>query len=88
MPIILKRTEASKIYNISIAAWPLVFATLPILNVIARSGLVHKPGNLGFASTSDIMLWAVLIFVIAMSKIGGTAYRFAPLSSIVFPVKT
>ncbi|KAF9061694.1 MFS general substrate transporter [Rhodocollybia butyracea] len=74
MPIILKRTEASKIYNICIAAWPIVFVTLPTLNVIARSGIVNKPGNLGFASTSDIPLWVALIFVIAMSKIGGTAY--------------
>jgi len=71
MPVILKRTEASKVYNIAIAAWPIVFATLPILNIIARSELVHEPG---IASTSNIMFWAVLMFVVAVSRIGGTAY--------------
>ncbi|KAF9061696.1 major facilitator superfamily domain-containing protein [Rhodocollybia butyracea] len=72
MPILLKRVEASKLYNIAISAWPISFATLPILNIIARRGLVQATGNLDLIS--DIMLWATLVFVVAMSRIGGMAY--------------
>ncbi|KAF9061693.1 hypothetical protein BDP27DRAFT_1337714 [Rhodocollybia butyracea] len=72
MPIILKRVEASKLYNISISAYPIVFATLPVLNVIARGGAEQEIGNLGLVS--NIMLWGTLTFIIAASKVGGMAY--------------
>ncbi|KAF9058552.1 major facilitator superfamily domain-containing protein [Rhodocollybia butyracea] len=72
MPILLKRVEASKLYNIAISAWPISFAALPILNIIARRGLVQATGNLDLVS--NIMLWATLVFIVAMSRIGGMAY--------------
>ncbi|KAF9058548.1 major facilitator superfamily domain-containing protein [Rhodocollybia butyracea] len=75
MPVLLKRVEASKLYNIALSGWPISFATLPILNFIARRGLVQATGNLHLVS--DIMLWATLVFIIAMSKIGGMAYSIS-----------
>ncbi|KAF9061697.1 major facilitator superfamily domain-containing protein [Rhodocollybia butyracea] len=78
MPVLLKRVEASKLYNIAISAWPISFAFLPILNFIARRGLGQATGNLDLVS--GIMLWAILVFVIAMSGIGGMAYSPAALA--------
>ncbi|KAJ3731622.1 major facilitator superfamily domain-containing protein [Lentinula guzmanii] len=72
MPVILKRIEASKIYNMSIAAWPVVFATIPILNIIARRGLLEETGCLDI--WSNVMLWTGILFVLAASKVGGMAY--------------
>ncbi|KAJ3902649.1 major facilitator superfamily domain-containing protein [Lentinula edodes] len=72
MPVILKRIEASRIYNISIAAWPIVFAIIPILNVIARHGLVEGTGNLDV--WSNVKLWTGILLVLAISKVGGMAY--------------
>lgn len=74
MPVILKRIEASRIYNISIAAWPIVFAIIPILNVIARHGLVEGTGNLDV--WSNVKLWTGILLVLAISKVGGMAYRY------------
>ncbi|KAF9061692.1 MFS general substrate transporter [Rhodocollybia butyracea] len=74
MPIILKRMEASKLYNLSISAWPVVYTALPILNVISR-GDQQETGNLSLVS--NIMLWTMLVFVIAIAKVGGVAYSLS-----------
>ncbi|KAE9405880.1 MFS general substrate transporter [Gymnopus androsaceus JB14] len=62
MPVILKRIEAAKVYNMSIAAWPIVFAALPD----------EKTGDLDIYS--KVMLWAGIVLVLAISKVGGLAY--------------
>jgi hypothetical protein len=72
MPVILKRIEAAKVYNVSIAAWPVVFAALPILNIIARSGLDDETGKLSF--WSKVMLWTGLVLILAISKVGYMGY--------------
>ncbi|KAJ4471534.1 hypothetical protein J3R30DRAFT_3299419, partial [Lentinula aciculospora] len=72
VPIILNRIEASKAYNMCMATWPIVFATMPALNVIARHGLVEETGKLDL--WSNAMLWTGILFVLAVSKIGFMAY--------------
>ncbi|KAJ3777309.1 major facilitator superfamily domain-containing protein [Lentinula raphanica] len=72
MPVILKRIEASKVYNMSIAAWPVVFAIIPVLNIISRRGLVEETDSLDV--WSKVMLWTGILLVLAVSKIGGMAY--------------
>ncbi|KAJ3832468.1 major facilitator superfamily domain-containing protein [Lentinula raphanica] len=72
MPVLLRRFEAAKIYNVSIAAWPVTFLVLPTLNIIARSGLDETTGQLD--SRSHSALWVGIVIVLALSRIGGIAY--------------
>lgn len=74
MPFILKRIEAAKAYNIFVSVWPLVFASLPVLNIIARYGLDEETGNSSLYS--KVILWTGLLFVLALSKVGYLAYGF------------
>lgn len=81
MPIILKRIEAAKVYNIFVSVWPIVFASLPVLNIIARYGLDEETGD--SSPYSKIILWIGLLFVLALSKIGYLAYGFVRFTFFV-----
>ncbi|KAJ4488465.1 major facilitator superfamily domain-containing protein [Lentinula aciculospora] len=72
MPFLLRRVEAAKIYNLSIAAWPITFLILPTLNMIARYGLDESTGQLD--SRSHSALWVGIVVVLALSRVGGIAY--------------
>ncbi|KAJ3807639.1 major facilitator superfamily domain-containing protein [Lentinula aff. lateritia] len=72
MPFLLRRIEAAKIYNLSIAAWPVTFLFLPTLNMIARYGLDESTGQLG--SRSHSALWVGIVIVLVLSRVGGIAY--------------
>ncbi|KIK64332.1 hypothetical protein GYMLUDRAFT_240890 [Collybiopsis luxurians FD-317 M1] len=75
MPVILKRVEAAKLYNMSISVLPVVFGALPLLNVIARRGLVEETGELEFIAS--IMLWIVLVAIVSLSKVGFLSYSLS-----------
>jgi MFS family permease len=75
MPVILKRIEAARLYNLSIAVLPAVFAALPVLNIVARRGLVEETGELTVASS--VAMWSWLVFVIALSKVGFLSYSIS-----------
>ncbi|GAW06287.1 MFS general substrate transporter [Lentinula edodes] len=66
MPFLLRRIEAAKIYNLSIAAWPVTFLFLPTLNMIARYGLDESTGQLG--SRSHSALWVGIVIVLVLSR--------------------
>ncbi|KAF9262151.1 MFS general substrate transporter [Marasmius fiardii PR-910] len=70
MPSILRRYKLVNIYNVCIAFWPIVFAILPTLNLIARHG--SNPGELDARSTS--LLWLGIVITLALSRIGCLAY--------------
>ncbi|KAJ4467456.1 major facilitator superfamily domain-containing protein [Lentinula edodes] len=72
MPFLLRRIEAARIYNLSIAAWPVTFLFLPTLNMIARYGLDESTGQLG--SRSHSALWVGIVIVLVLSRVGGIAY--------------
>ncbi|KAG7086623.1 hypothetical protein E1B28_002565 [Marasmius oreades] len=70
MPSVLRRYKLVDIYNVCIAFWPIVFAILPVLNLIARSGSNH--GELDAQSTS--LLWLGIITTLALSRVACLAY--------------
>ncbi|KIK53757.1 hypothetical protein GYMLUDRAFT_207175 [Collybiopsis luxurians FD-317 M1] len=72
MPLLLRRFEAARIYNVCIAAWPFVFLILPCLNLFARYGVDKGTGELG--THARAVLWAGIFFDLALSRIGGIAY--------------
>ncbi|KAE9406760.1 MFS general substrate transporter [Gymnopus androsaceus JB14] len=72
MPILLRRYEAAKIYNMSIAAWPITFLIFPTLNMIARFGLDENTGQL--STYSNALLWVGIVIVLTLSRIGCIAF--------------
>ncbi|KAL0566304.1 hypothetical protein V5O48_015709, partial [Marasmius crinis-equi] len=88
LPKILKRYEASKLYTIAVASWVVVFSFLPLINVIARHGLIMEiDGGLGtvgdviqselsYSQTplSTILVWICVGFVLIMSTVASEAY--------------
>ncbi|KAK7049264.1 hypothetical protein VNI00_005865 [Paramarasmius palmivorus] len=72
MPTILRRYKLAAIYNFCVAFWPVVFAALPVLNVIARYGLNADGTELDTHSTS--LLWVGVIVILATSRVACLAY--------------
>ncbi|KAL0578152.1 hypothetical protein V5O48_003857 [Marasmius crinis-equi] len=70
MPTILRRYKLASIYNVCIAFWPVVFALIPVLNVIARYG--DAGDGLDVQTTS--VLWVGILFILALSRVGCVAY--------------
>ncbi|KIK57004.1 hypothetical protein GYMLUDRAFT_139083, partial [Collybiopsis luxurians FD-317 M1] len=75
MPVMLKRVEATALYTITIASWPVVFATLPLINIVARRGFAIETGEMD--SSMRIILWAGVAFVLVLSRIGYEAYSLS-----------
>ncbi|KIK57006.1 hypothetical protein GYMLUDRAFT_46611 [Collybiopsis luxurians FD-317 M1] len=75
MPVMLKRVEATALYTITIASWPVVFATLPLINIVARRGFATETGEMD--SSMRIILWAGVAFVLILSRIGYEAYSLS-----------
>ncbi|KAF5367210.1 hypothetical protein D9757_012213 [Collybiopsis confluens] len=75
MPVILKRVEAAKIYNMAMSVLPVVFGGLPLLNIIARRGLVEETGDLEFVAS--VLMWTVLVFIVSLSKVGFLTYSLS-----------
>ena len=71
MPLLLRRFEADRIYNLSMAAWPLAFLMFPLLNMIARFGLDQDTGKLGAGPTA--LMWLGIAIVLVLSRAGGVA---------------
>ncbi|KIK57193.1 hypothetical protein GYMLUDRAFT_46441 [Collybiopsis luxurians FD-317 M1] len=71
MPVMLKRVEATTLYSITIASWPVLFAVLPIIHIIARHGLGETE------LLSRIVVGAGVAFVLITSKIGQEAYSLS-----------
>ncbi|ESK92845.1 major facilitator superfamily multidrug- dha1 sub-family [Moniliophthora roreri MCA 2997] len=72
MPSVLRRYNRAAIYNFCVGFWPIVFAALPVLNVIARCGLNASSGELDGHSAS--LLWVGVIVILATSRIACLAY--------------
>lgn len=70
--MLLRRFEAARIYNVSVAAWPITFLLFPLLNIIARYGLDDSTGQL--STRSNAALWVGLVVVLALSRIGCIAF--------------
>ncbi|KAF5367225.1 hypothetical protein D9757_012229 [Collybiopsis confluens] len=77
MPVILKRVEAVKIYNMAMGVLPVVFGGLPLLNIIARRGLVEETGDLELVAS--VLMWTVLVLIVSLSKVGFLTYSLSPI---------
>ncbi|EGN96080.1 hypothetical protein SERLA73DRAFT_185613 [Serpula lacrymans var. lacrymans S7.3] len=75
MSYLLRTFDCAKMYNFCMGIWPYTFAILPLLNIIARSGLDKTTGLLSTPTVA--LLWSGIACVLAMSKIGALAYSLS-----------
>ena len=71
LPIALRRYDTLVVYRFTAKVWPLTFALMPILNVIARN------------VSGEALLWVSISVVLLMSRINtlgfGWVFRFTRL---------
>jgi len=72
MPAILRRVNHAKMYHFCMKIWPFIFLSLPVLNIIARRGIV--PGKTEFDLFTIITLWVCIAVVLSMARIAFLAY--------------
>ena len=72
MPYLLRTFDCAKMYNFCMGLWPYTYAILPILNVIARSGVDEATGHLDTYHTA--IVWTGIAIVLTLSRISFLAY--------------
>ncbi|KAG2360854.1 major facilitator superfamily domain-containing protein [Suillus spraguei] len=75
MSYLLRTFDCAKMYNFCMALWPYTFLVLPILSIIARTGLDDTTGELGTATVA--LLWVGIAFVLMLSKVASLAYSLS-----------
>lgn len=72
MPYLLRSFDKLKLYNFFMSLWPVSFATLPLLNLIARSG--HDEESMIIEPQTTALLWISIILLLATTRIASLAY--------------
>lgn len=68
LPIFLRRYDALNAFRFTLQTWPITFALMPILNVLARYAPQHP------SAQTEAILWVAISFVLFMSRIGCLAF--------------
>ncbi|KAF5386762.1 hypothetical protein D9615_001646 [Tricholomella constricta] len=66
MPTLLRTFEITKLYTFCMSLWPITFAALPFLNLLARSGLDAATGTIDSESLGTI--WIGIAFVLGSTN--------------------
>lgn len=72
MSYLLRTFDCAKMYNFCMGLWPYTYIALPILNLIARSGVHDETGQMDPYTTAT--LWTGIAIVLAFSRVGALAY--------------
>ncbi|KAF8163161.1 major facilitator superfamily multidrug-resistance, DHA1 sub-family [Crassisporium funariophilum] len=89
MPMVLRRVDHAAMYHFCMKIWPYTFLALPLLNIIARHGVVAGKDQLEVRVT--FILWIGIFLVLCMARVAFLAYsvnmllmkRYAPNSSSI-----
>ncbi len=70
LPVFLRRYDALQVFRFTLQTWPVTFALMPLLNVIARYvGEERTPQGAAF-------LWLAISIVLFMSRLGCLAFSY------------
>ncbi|PFH50074.1 hypothetical protein AMATHDRAFT_146063 [Amanita thiersii Skay4041] len=72
MPTILRRFDTEKVYHFCMRLWPLTFAFLPILNIIARGGFDDETGTMSQRTLT--LVWIGIGVILSIARVGCLAY--------------
>ena len=75
MPYLLRRFDHAKMYNTCVAIYPYVYLLLPLLNVIARRGVVvSEDGVERVDPGTKTLLWLGIAILLGMARIACLAF--------------
>ncbi|GLB35095.1 putative MFS general substrate transporter [Lyophyllum shimeji] len=75
MPTLLRTFEITRLYEFCMNLWPLTFAALPCLNLLARSSLDAATGSID--PTAQAEIWIGIALVLGTSRVGCLAYSIS-----------
>lgn len=64
LPLILRHWSTATVYRASLRAWPITFAALPLLSLLARYLGENR------TSTQEAVLWVAISIVLFLSRVG------------------
>ncbi|KAH9004898.1 major facilitator superfamily domain-containing protein [Lactarius hatsudake] len=81
-PVLIARCDHIRAYNRCMSLWPFCFLTLPLLNIVARTGLSAINGDVATdtlrLSDADghvqAMVWCGIVALLALSRFGSVAF--------------
>jgi hypothetical protein len=81
-PVLIARCDHIRAYNRCMSLWPFCFLTLPLLNIVARTGLSTIDGHVetdtlrltDADSRVQAMVWCGIIALLALSRLGSVAF--------------
>lgn len=68
LPIFLRRFDALAVFRVTLLTWPITFALMPLLNIIARRAAAEH------SASAEAFLWVAICFVLFMSRLGCMAF--------------
>ncbi|KAF8905972.1 major facilitator superfamily domain-containing protein [Gymnopilus junonius] len=74
LPTLLTHIRHARLYNLCMMFWPLTYLTLPVLNLIARGGMVMGGQHGELQPSTSYAIWLGITQVMVMSRIGCLAY--------------
>ncbi|KAF8636621.1 hypothetical protein AX17_003431 [Amanita inopinata Kibby_2008] len=75
LPSLLRTFNNAKLYHFCISLWPMSFAILPLLNVVAKNGVDLGSGFV--PATTDAIIWVGIALTLGISRIGCLAYSIS-----------
>jgi len=72
LPTLLRTFEITRLYTFCMSLWPLTFAALPFLNLLARSSLDTATGLID--AETQVKIWIGIALILGMSRVGCLAY--------------
>jgi hypothetical protein len=78
LPVLLRRFSPARIYMTCMKMWPLAFICMPLLNVIARTGVDAATGKM--LHTTAPLTWMGIIGLILWTRIACIAYSYASVN--------
>ena len=76
MPHLLRRFDHAKMYNVCVAIYPYVYLLLPLLNLVARNGLVEGVDGApdGVTPGTKALLWLGIAVLLGMARVACLAF--------------
>ena len=70
LPIFLKRFDTLSVYRFTVKAFPITYALIPLLNLIARAA---EPPR---STAAEALLWVAISIVLLASRISTLAFGY------------
>lgn len=74
MPYLLRRFDHARMYNVCMAIFPYVYLLLPLLNLVARTGIEEVNGVETITAGTKALLWLGIGIILSLARIACLAF--------------